>query len=447
MKKNILLAILAAGCLLTHTACEDGKDEYLSDFSTILYFRNSGEQPLTAYVTGDNIDYELIVNKAGSELNSTSSVKIAVMSEAALQAYNTLNGNDYKAYPSSCYTLENGDISFSSSDLYHTRNVSINPSELENYVTSDATYVIPFELTQGTDSINSEKKYVFIKAVPEHPIISFEQSGYFSNWVGDDGTPTATLSNNLLIPLPNKWGLTCKVEVAPEALDEYNAANGTNLVMMDSDSYEFTSTASFEENGTTVPFNITVNKEGLQYGEYVIPLKITEASNDNFWTSSQSSVALVGISFNLPQIQLTSAMLSSNWPEPSEGSLANLLDGNVDTYFHSAWSIATTGEHYVQVALAEPIQRFLFSYTTRSSNGNANPAELYVSVSSDGQNWTEIERFTQEQDFLPTGTAESWTSPRIETENKDIKYIRITNVKSMTNNPFFVWSEFALFGR
>lgn len=445
MKKNILFAILATGCLLTHTACEDGKDDFLSDFSTIVYFRNSGEQPLTAYVTGDNIDYKLIVNKAGSELNRTSSVKIAVMSEAALQAYNTLNGNDYKAYPSSCYTFENGDISFSSSDLYHTRKVSINPSELENYVTSDATYVIPFELTQGTDSINSEKKYVFIKAVPEHPIISFEQSGYFSNWIGDDGTPTATLSNNLLIPLPNKWGLTCKVEVAPEALDEYNAANGTNWVMMDSDSYEFTPTASFEENGTTAPFNITVNKESLQYGEYIIPLKITEASNDNFWTSPQSSVALVGISFNLPQIQLTSSMLSSNWPEPSEGSLANLLDGNVDTYFHSAWSIATTGEHYVQVALTEPIQRFLFSYTTRSSNGNANPAELYVSVSSDGQSWTEVERFTQ--DFLPTGAAESWTSPRIETENKDIKYIRITNVKSMTNNPFFVWSEFALFGR
>ncbi len=447
MKKNILFAILATGCLLTHTACEDGKDEYLSDFSTILYFRNSGELPLTAYVTGDNMEYNLIVNKAGSNLHNTASVKIEVMSEAALHAYNTLNGSNYKAYPTPCYALENGNIEFSSNDLYKTQAVTINPSELENYINTDATYVIPFELTQGTDSINSEKKYIFIKAVPEHPIISFEQSGYYSNWIGDDGTPTATLSNNLLIPIPNKWGLTCKVNVAPEALEEYNAMNGTNLAMMDSDSYEFTPIVSFEENGTTEPFNIIVNKENLQYGEYVIPLKITEASNDNFWTSPQSSVALVGISFNLPQIQLTSAMLSSNWPEPSEGSLANLLDGNVDTYFHSAWSIATTGEHYVQVALTEPIQHFLFSYTTRSSNGNANPAELYVSVSSDGQSWTEVERFTQEQDFLPTGVAESWTSPRIETENKDIKYIRITNVKSMTNNPFFVWSEFALFGR
>lgn len=78
----------------------------------------------------------------------------------------------------------------------------------------------------------------------------------------------------MLIPIPNKWGLTCKVNVAPEALEEYNAMNGTNLAMMDSDSYEFTPIVSFEENGTTEPFNIIVNKENLQYGEYVIPLKL-----------------------------------------------------------------------------------------------------------------------------------------------------------------------------
>lgn len=447
MKRNILFAILATGCLLTHTACEDGKDEFLSDFSTILYFRNSGEQPLTTYVTGDNVDYNLIVNKAGSSLRSTSSVKIEVMSEAALQAYNTTYGYNYKAYPASCYTLEDGNIEFSSTDLYQTRKVSINPSELENYINTDATYVIPFELTQGTDSINSEKKYVFVKAVPEHPTISFEQSGYFSNRFLDDGTPTATLTNNLSIPLANKWGLTCNVEVAPEALDAYNAENGTSLSMLNPDDYEFNPTVTFEENGTTAPFDITIKKTNLVYGDYVIPLKITNASNEDFWTDPQSSVTLVGVSFNPPQIQLNADMLSSNWPEPSEGSLANLLDGNINTYFHSAWSISTTGEHYVQIALTEPIQRFLFTYTTRSSNGNANPAELYVSVSPDGESWTEVGRYVQGEDRLPTGAAETWTSPIIESDSQDVKYIRITNVKSATNNPFFVWSEFALFGR
>ena len=109
------------------------------------------------------MEYNLIVNKAGSNLHNTASVKIEVMSEAALHAYNTLNGSNYKAYPTPCYALENGNIEFSSNDLYKTQAVTINPSELENYINTDATYVIPFELTQGTDSINSEKKYIFIK--------------------------------------------------------------------------------------------------------------------------------------------------------------------------------------------------------------------------------------------------------------------------------------------
>ena len=88
MKKNILFAILATGCLLTHTACEDGKDEYLSDFSTILYFRNSGELPLTVYKTGENTDYQLIVNKSGSTLGATASIDVGIMSDASLAAYN-----------------------------------------------------------------------------------------------------------------------------------------------------------------------------------------------------------------------------------------------------------------------------------------------------------------------------------------------------------------------
>ena len=43
MRKNILLVSFVSAFLLTQTACEDGKDEFLDDFSTILYFRNSGE--------------------------------------------------------------------------------------------------------------------------------------------------------------------------------------------------------------------------------------------------------------------------------------------------------------------------------------------------------------------------------------------------------------------
>ena len=37
MRKNILLVSFVSAFLLTQTACEDGKDEFLDDFSTIQH--------------------------------------------------------------------------------------------------------------------------------------------------------------------------------------------------------------------------------------------------------------------------------------------------------------------------------------------------------------------------------------------------------------------------
>ena len=54
MRNNILLVSFVSAFLLTQTACEDGKDEFLDDFSTILYFRNSGEIPVSVYNTGED---------------------------------------------------------------------------------------------------------------------------------------------------------------------------------------------------------------------------------------------------------------------------------------------------------------------------------------------------------------------------------------------------------
>lgn len=55
---------------------------------------------------------------------------------------------------------------------------------------------------------------------------------------------------------------------------------------------------------------------------------------------------------------ITSAdQLSSPWTESSEGALANLLDGNALTYWHSSWSGGSVPNHthYLQVALTETI--------------------------------------------------------------------------------------------
>ena len=68
--KKILMISLLFSLTVGFVACDDNKDEYLSDYSTIVYFRNSGEIPLTLYKTGEDTEYQLTVNKSGSDLAS-----------------------------------------------------------------------------------------------------------------------------------------------------------------------------------------------------------------------------------------------------------------------------------------------------------------------------------------------------------------------------------------
>ena len=63
MRGNNIYMSMLLGLLVLITSCDDNKDEFLSDFDTIFYFLNSGEQNLTLYKTGENTDYAVTINK------------------------------------------------------------------------------------------------------------------------------------------------------------------------------------------------------------------------------------------------------------------------------------------------------------------------------------------------------------------------------------------------
>ena len=51
------------------------------------------------------------------------------------------------------------------------------------------------------------------------------------------------------------------------------------------------------------------------------------------------------------RIILKAEHLGTNAQEPSEGPIANLIDGNTATFFHTAWSVAIPGPHWRQIRL------------------------------------------------------------------------------------------------
>lgn len=125
--------------------------------------------------------------------------------------------------------------------------------------------------------------------------------------------------------------------------------------------------------------------------------------------------------------------LSTNAPEPKEGAIGNLLDADMNSFFHSAWSVDIEAEHYLLVDVGEgnELKDFTFSY---QANKIPTPATIQVYGSNDNLDYTLLATFskTDETNPIPTTTSTKWTSSRIV---KDVayRYLRF-NVTESTGN-------------
>lgn len=95
------------------------------------------------------------------------------------------------------------------------------------------------------------------------------------------------------------------------------------------------------------------------------------------------------------------AVLESNAVASNEGALANLLDGDYTTYFHTAWQAADGPDpatwHYVQADLGEQVSALALKYARRSQNPNGcNPTLIQVLSTNDpaSEEWTDNGTFT-----------------------------------------------------
>ena len=155
---------------------------------------------------------------------------------------------------------------------------------------------------------------------------------------------------------------------------------------------------------------------------------------------------------------ITSAdQLSSNATDPSEGSLANLIDGNTETFFHSSWhsDVAPDEDHYLQVKLNEPLSKVGIYWYKRTQNHANRPSKITVMGSNDGAEWTQAGILPAEGDTLPWGKA----TPAYKTEMTfaaPYSYLRFVvneakdasgGVNTAVNNghPYFTFSEFQIY--
>lgn len=306
---------------------------------------------------------------------------------------------------------------------------------IDNMPTPESEYVIPIILKSENDSINSNMNILIIKPTVVIPAVTFTQTGLVTNYFPEGET---TIEMPLELQIDNRWNFSCEVEIDPTAL-------GSHPLLEKGYTLENNGVVNFTEGSRTAILKVKVDRTAAEMDEVsmttpVLPLRLKSISIPTF--DIDRTPLLLGVSSKYP---LTASMLETNAQETSEGPLPNILDGNIGTYFHSAYSFTVNGKHYVQVNLPEAISSFIFSYTNRSSNGNAALATFNVSVSTNGTDFTSLRDFERYADNLPSTGAGVFNSPIME-PTTPIRSIRFTCDKNCTGGVFFVWSEFSLYG-
>lgn len=136
------------------------------------------------------------------------------------------------------------------------------------------------------------------------------------------------------------------------------------------------------------------------------------------------------------------AQLSTNKQEETEGPIANLIDGNTDTYFQSTRTTANAGNetHYLQADLRTALQFIRIKYEQSNAANAAEPKMIRVAATNDPAGaWTDI----------TTGLLDDRTGNTLIDLGAPYRYVRFYVERTFSGytengNLCFNWSELGI---
>lgn len=217
--------ILCCGALLSGlSGCEDTRSDYMEEFQTLVYFRNSGEQTLSLYLTGENTLYDIPICKSGRDLDATATAWIVVMDQAQLDIYNIENLTDYVQLPASCYKfLTPTEFAFTGKDAYQVARVELDTNAVSDLQAQDpsAHYVLALQVYSDRP-IGASVNLLMLSLQIDIPQLSLASSGLVKANYTASSPVVNTYQNSVALNIDNSWDFTCPLEVlGQEWLDAY----------------------------------------------------------------------------------------------------------------------------------------------------------------------------------------------------------------------------------
>lgn len=152
----------------------------------------------------------------------------------------------------------------------------------------------------------------------------------------------------------------------------------------------------------------------------------------------------IDTTYTYAELPLTAAMLTTYTQETNEGPKINLIDGDINTYWHSAWSSNVQPlPHWIQINFDSTVLFGGFQYWMRQGgNAQISPSQWDVQSSPDGTTWT------TQWTSLPNLAVEPSTAEfQLMVANPiKSKFIRVRILTNPGNTPYTSLGEFKAIG-
>lgn len=444
--KKIYIGSTLLALMLSGQSCSENYDIYPEEYAKVVMIKDAGENPLSVYSTDDKVGHKFVVMKGGHTEEAATATLRAMTSEE-FTTYQAESGKPYAMLPADCYSFSadgqttSAVINFAPNETYKEVEVFVNADALGTFMeTFDGSLyspVVPVVLESSDASVNSYGSESFILPTYSEPTLSFA-SQIISGSRSGEITATVTL------PIQNSWDISFEVEVDPTVVSQCNMLNGTQYEAVDASALTGNTSFTMPNGSSSVDIKLNVDFSKFTALNSVLPLRITGISVDGI----ESNVTTGWIVVTMPRIPITAAMLSTNAQEPSEGPIANLLDGNVETFFHSLWSSTINEKHYIQVTLPETYSKVWIRYCNRHNNANNSLLYFYLYTGTSNDNLEFFKMYGWDTDGLKYGKAEwSTVSAELSTPQSVFRIEEYWTLADQANGiHFFSMSELEMYG-
>lgn len=396
--KSYITQLFVLSSLFLGTSCEDYRSHNMVDDT--VYLLKPAYNEIEVFQWGD-FDYELHVIKSG--VGQQNAELELVPDQSILDTYNKENGTQYKVLPEACFKLKSQHLSIAKGEDSKAFGFTFDAKKIQELQgLGKVEYVLPYRLvTLNPIASDSANMYSIIAPLVKMPYIEFKNSSALNvATITPTSADSSTYIANIQTNYNNQWDLTYTLGIEPDALIPFNedriSKNEKPVGLLPSDAY------TLEEKTWFIPakanernFEFTLNKKKLMdkegkylFGEYGIPVKITSVSM--YGINQDKSTQVLPVSFQ-PVAFDRSTWEVIDWSSvrtDDGGGVGSILDGNLDTYWHSMWGPNAELPHYLVIDMKK--EREVMSLELIRRKNNTNTKYVTFELSTDGINFEEV---------------------------------------------------------